>query len=242
MTEMLKFSIEIKLNGHVTKIMTEEDTHEHMQHLWQERHEMSQQQQDVFDYLLTHSWRETGQHFEFTSKSTLTRCITRTALGFRWHPDEHNSGLSPYLSWESEQRLVRLCNVHADGHDCLTTADVRMLAKLVRAEMYTNARAALIKRRCTILASKLVEDAIEPSSDWLTKFVERHELRLVDGQTMDRARTLSCDRSRIREYFLKWIPAFNRDPRLIFGADETDVKPTFRMKVVTNHATSPCSS
>ena len=85
-----------------------------------------------------------------------------------------------------------------------------------------------------MLASQTMEEELEPSIDWLHNFVERHELRVVDGQEMERVRALACDKSRIREYFLKWIPSFNRDPRLIFGADETDVKPTFRMKVVTN--------
>lgn len=208
----------------------EEDPHA----IWQRHHDVTEEQTVIFDYILTHTWAETMANFEITSKGTLNRCIHRTALGYRWSTDNTNQGNLPYLSYVYEERLARICSKHADAHDCLTTGEVLALAKMVRAEMFRSAREALYKRGCHALANKTVEDDVEPSSDWIAKFVERHELRVVSGQQMERIRTLSCDRSRIIEYFIKWIPTFNRDPRLIFGADETDVKPSFRMKVVTN--------
>lgn len=199
---------------------------------WAEAHQLTEIQSQIFDYLLTHSWSETMEEFAFRSKETLSRCIIRTALGYRWDTDNTNSGKTPYLSLLYEERLVGLCDQQSKAHNCLTTADVADLARLARSEMYSTARSALLARHCPRLAAKLVDDGEEPSGKWISRFVERYELHLVNAQTMEAARRMACDRSRIREYFLRWLPLFNRDPRLIFGADETDIKPNMRTKVV----------
>lgn len=50
---------------------------------------------------------------------------------------------------------------------------------------------------------------------------------------MEKERTWACNKSVITDYWLRFLPLFNRDPRLIFGADETDMRPGSRFKVIT---------
>ena len=98
--------------------------------------------------------------------------------------------------------------------------------------MLVEAQSALIKRRCVVLAKNLETKAIAPTLPWLHHFCHRHSLATTAARFVERERTLSCNRAVILEYWLRFLPLFNRDPRLIFGADETDMRPGSRFKVI----------
>ena len=197
--------------------------------------EMSIQQVELFDYLLTHTWAETMANFGMRSADVFRTCVQRTALGYYWSPDMKCAGRLHYLAYDYEQRLVHIINDKAEDHACCTIAEVQELARLLRAEQFSNARASLMKRNCPRLAAKMTESDEGPSLGWIHNMVSRNDLRIVAGQDMDRVRSLACEQSRVIEYFLGWMATFNRDPRLIFGADETDVRPSFRPRVITNN-------
>ena len=185
----------------------------------------------VFDFILTHSWKETQEQFGITSRGKLKSIIFRTALGYPC--GDNVTGRLPYLSPPYEERLADILSQKASEHNCISSSDVLFMAKLTKAEMFADARRALFARRCSKLAQNLAIEPDEPCPKWLNAFVERHSLRIVEGQGMEVTRSMACEKSRVIEYFLRWLPLFNRDPRLIFGMDETDVRPNFRQSVVT---------
>ena len=47
---------------------------------------MTAERLEVFDYLQTHTWTETGDHFGILSHAALQTCVVRTALGYHWAP------------------------------------------------------------------------------------------------------------------------------------------------------------
>ena len=61
---------------------------------YSDSHATSDFQHNVFDYLLTHNWTEAQVAFGITARSTLRRCIVRTALGYRWAPDNNNRNVA----------------------------------------------------------------------------------------------------------------------------------------------------
>ena len=192
---------------------------------------MLPEQQDIFEFLLLHSWELTMAEFSITSKSVLRTAIMRTALGLPWYKG-HPGGPHPYLNFEKEAKLVHMIEEASERHQCLSAAEVGSLALMLKQEAVLEAQASLRQRRCPQLAATLDTEILPPSSSWLCRFAERHQLHSVMAREMESARHFGCDKSVILQYFLKFLPLFNRDPRLIFGADETDMKPAQRFNVI----------
>ena len=188
---------------------------------------------EMFSDLLLYTWKQVMNKYGINSKSSFKTMVMRTAYGYHWQPGA-SGGSDPYLNYECELRLLHLLEKSAEENKCLRTCDVITIAHSIRLEMQESARTSLHARRCFNLESQIPIDAPPPSRSWLNSFCNRHNLRLVDSQTMEKPRCLACEKSRIVEYFLKYLPLFNRDPRLIFGADETDMAPSDNFKVVTD--------
>ena len=196
---------------------------------------MSDIQQEIFDSARTMTWRQLQEQYNISNSDAIKTCLLRTAQGYYWEPGM-TGGPNFYLSHLYEERLVHIIESKAEDHRCITLPDLELLAATLRNQMYHDAHAALLARRCTQLASEinhLQANSDAPSTTWAYALAERHDLRIVQGQTIDHSRNVACERSKIIKYFTSWIPEFNRDPALIFGADETDVRIDFRERVVT---------
>lgn len=171
------------------------------------------------------------REYKIKSKGTLRTLIMRSAMGYSWHPG-HSGGALRYLNPIKEQRLANLVEELCRDQESPSRYEVANLALSMRQEMLLEAHSSLIKRRCVVLASKLEKQALAPTLSWLQGFCDRHDLKTTTAQFVERERTLSCNRAVVLEYWLKFLPLFNRDPRLIFGADETDMRPSNRFKVI----------
>lgn len=193
---------------------------------------MTDQQVSIFNFLLLHTWTESMAEFNIKSKSIFRTIVMRTALGLEWFP-EHPGGPRPYLNFEKEQRLVSMIEKASETHESAAICEVTALAACLKRETMIDAIASLNKRRCKGLADKLADEVVlEPSHGWIYSFIQRNKLHTALGRGIEAVRTFSRSRLRICSFFLKFLPLFNRDPRLIFGADETDMKPSSRFKVV----------
>ena len=192
---------------------------------------MSQEQQDLFDFMLFHTWPQAMAEYGIKSRSILRTVLIRTALGLPWHRG-HVGGPHPYLNFEKEAKLVHLIEEASESHQCLSTGDVASLAFALKTESIIEACASLRQRRCPKLADSIQGEVLPPSPSWLCRFAQRNQLHNVLAREMEASRHFGCERSVIVQYFLKFLPAFNRDPRLIFGADETDMRPAARFRVL----------
>ena len=196
---------------------------------------MTQEQLEIFEFLRLHTWEQTMGEFGITSRSVLRTVIMRTALGLVWYPG-HRGGPHPYLNFEKEAKLVHWIEEASNKHQCLATAEVSSLAFALKQEAIIEARASLLQRRCEALAREVPTEVLPPSPAWLCRFADRHGLHSVLAREMEESRHFGCDKGVILTYFLKFLPLFNKDPRLIFGADETDMKPSARFHVVCPEA------
>lgn len=197
---------------------------------------MTEDQLAIFEFLRLHTWQQTMLEFGIKSRSVMRTIVIRTALGLVWYPGL-GGGQRPYLNFEKETKLVHWIEEAAERHHCLATAEVASLAFALKQESIIEARAGLLQRRCEVLATQLQVDVLPPSPTWLTRFTDRHGLHSVLAREMEEARHFGCDKGVILTYFLKFLPLFNTDPRLIFGADETDMKPGARFHVVCPEST-----
>ena len=170
--------------------------------------------------------------FEIHSRATLESVILRTAFGYRWEQG-HVDGALPYLNRMTEDRLFHLLEKGGAENGCIRTCDALEIAFALKQEMVVHARRALMSRHCPILAQRIPDATEPPSRTWLNTFCNTHDLKIVEGRSMESVRRLACDGLRVIRYFSKWAPWFNRDSRLIFGADETDMSPGNRFKVIT---------
>ena len=193
---------------------------------------MTETQLEIWNYLILHTWADAMSNFNIKSKSVFRTIVMRTALGLDWSP-ELKGGPHPYLNFEKEHRLLHILERACENHQCLSLSEVATLATCLKRETNIEAISGLKKRRCSTLATILADEVIvEPSHGWMYSFIHRHDLHTAVGRSIETVRTLSCSRLRICSFFLKFLHLFNRDPRLIFGADETDMKPSSRFKVV----------
>lgn len=196
---------------------------------------MSAIQQEIFDSACHMTWLQLQESFSISNSDAIRTCLLRTAQGYYWEPGM-SGGSDFYLPHIYEERLVHIVESKAEDHRCISLPDLLLLAATLRNQMYHDAHEALLKRRSPRLAAEIsaMHAASEaPSDSWAYNMADRQALRIVQGQKIDHSRNVACERSRICQYFSKWIPEFNRDPSLIFGADETDVRIAFRERVVT---------
>ena len=171
------------------------------------------------------------REYQIKSKGTMKTLILRTAMGYEWHPG-HAGGALSYLNAAKEERLAHLIEDLCHDQESPSRFEVANMALAMRQEMLIEAQSSLVKRRCVKLAKNLESQAIAPTLSWLHHFCRRRGLETTAARFVERERTLSCNRAVILEYWLRFLPLFNRDPRLIFGADETDMRPGSRFKVV----------
>ena len=135
--------------------------------------EMTNEQIEILDYLLTHNWQETAHHFQIASHGALQTCVLRTAFGYHWSTGTSKGGRLHYLLFEGEQRLREFLTANAEDHQRCTLGDVVELAKLLKQEQLMEARTSLMKRRCPKLAEKATIESIEPLLGWVRGFIER---------------------------------------------------------------------
>lgn len=196
---------------------------------------MTEIQQNIFAAALEMSWKDICRTFQLTNESSLQTCLLRTAQGYIWYPGMAG-GSDFYLSNLYEQRLIHIIESKANDHRCISLPDLLMMAAVLRNQMFDDAHRRLQERKCQRLAKQITAKQAQseaPSESWAYGLAERHKLRIVEGQSIEHARNVACDRTKIAMYFTRWLPEFNRDPMLIFGADETDVRIDYKERVIT---------
>ena len=186
---------------------------------------LSELQIRMVDFALEYRWDYLLEYFHLRSWSALCTMLKRTALGLYWVPG-YQGRADFYLGEQAESRLVNILEVAAEEHHSLVTSQVLELATVLKRETQVQAYHALLRRGSATLARDVLSEPVgPPSRNWIAYLVWRLNLHLAAARTMDLKRCLACERSRIRDYFLPWMMSFNRNPRLIFGADKTDMRP-----------------
>jgi hypothetical protein len=151
----------------------------------------------------------------------LDSLLKRTALGFCWGSGQSGGNIF-YLNHEDEKILATHLSEAAISLNAFRTYEVRDAAFGAHKEAIECARTTLtLAQKDSLLNKPKYLDPDPPSRKWVNDFAERHGLRLMRAQEIERLRAISCRRTVMLSWFMRQRKWLQRPDELIFNADET---------------------
>jgi hypothetical protein len=186
------------------------------------------------------SYAKIRADFKLCNEEAVARCLTRTVLGFNWtHKDQ--GGRPSYLS---DAGLAKFDTTVADRSraiNCITKSEARSLAFEIRQDTIRKGISILTQIHSDKLIARLQDmyDLQEPDGNTIRTICEQLNLNICQPQHLELARRMFCDRPRVENFFAQFAGLFDRDPRLIWNADETQLCARKRFKVICRHGELP---
>ena len=170
---------------------------------------------------------------EFIRLESITTCISRGALGYRWEKGM-NGGERPYLCPADMRRLHDNIVESAQNDAHLEATDVLDRASRLKLERAQKALTFLQKTNSPTLAADVDNYIIEPPSrSWLNDVLDQLDAAIKSRRYIDPKRWNNCSKQIIREYYTLHANIIKEVPRcLIVGADETMMSSIRKGKVV----------
>ena len=166
------------------------------------------------------------------SDQALATCFKRTACGECWIPGAEG-GADLYLCREDELIMYNEIVFGSDELASCPTDYVINYAHELKMQRLQQASIFLRQISCFNLADSLEIHPPPPSRSWLNGFCQRYGLRIKYCEKLDGLRRRTCDRDRIRMWFLQFADVIQSyEPELILNMDETGVTTNRRYKVV----------
>ena len=156
---------------------------------------------------------------------SIANSLIRTAMRQHWVP-HMNGGTDPYLSDIDEEILVNEVTEFYNNKNCARTFEIQKSAYELKMNRYQSAINELFKSGHAILANKVFQTMIEktesiPDRTWVNIWASRHNVEIKRGQSIDLKRIQSSNPDTIINWFEKHQSIMQRNPKLIFNADET---------------------
>jgi hypothetical protein len=162
---------------------------------------------------------------------SLIRCFVRTASGRKWSRNMIG-GNDLYLSEVDQHLFLEIVRDRCDDMNCITTSCAYDVAFTLRSKRDKTAQYILIQMGLPLLALHL-GDVFYPSQSWLKHFCDSKNIKICRAQQIELARRYFCNVDAIAHFFSTFPAAFQRDPRLIWNADETQLNASKRFKVLS---------
>jgi hypothetical protein len=166
-------------------------------------------------------------------EEAVARFLVRTVLGFE--PERSSfGGRHAYLSDVDMAAFKSVVSERARSMNCITKSEAVSLAFHLR-QVRTHFPIDLLHGiECPRLVDRLREiyPPLEPDDETVRSICCPLDLVICRPQTLELARRMFCDSERITNFFVKFSPLFQRDSRLIWNADETQVNAMKRLKVI----------
>ena len=192
---------------------------------------LSEIQVDVLEAKLRGAtYEQILEKFALSGPVVLAHCLRRTAMVLFWVPGM-KTGPDPYLGPADERRFSSLIVDACDDVNCVTTATALALATDLQRSRIRSAMRLLLLAGCDRLAGTLGLPG-PPCRSWLHGVCERQGIRICRGEELEAARRIYCDADSITEWFVRFSLLFERDVRLMFNMDETQLNAKKRMKVL----------
>jgi hypothetical protein len=184
----------------------------------------------------TWTWERIATHYQLSGPSVLVHAFLRTACGRFWVPGQ-SGGRDGYLSDLDIIKFRQEAVARAHDLRCITVHDaITIAASLNRERLH---RAAAILKMCNLcLHPHLITEA-QPTRSTIAEIVKICDLRIVNSQQLESARRWSCSFNAIADFFTRFSLLFQRDPHLIFNADETMLSGLKRFRVLAEKQRLP---
>jgi hypothetical protein len=126
---------------------------------------------------------------------------------------------------------------HCRDVECLTTRNAVALATATKRECLR--RAVEIMRICGLTLYHHLEGESQSCRSWVNETAEICSLRIAPPQYLEAARRWLCNSEAISQFYVVFGTLFQRNPRLIFNADETMVSGMKRFRVLAKMGKLP---
>ena len=192
---------------------------------------LSDIQVDILDRRLRGtSYDDIVDEFHLSGNQALTSCIIRTVQGRNWTPGTM-SGKNAFLSHIDQHLFHEIVKEAADEINCITTHEAFTQAMLLKRSRHKIAIDLLIQSNSEKLIPRLDKQE-EPSNHWLVNHCNRVGIIICRPQTLELARRLHCDTDVISKFFDDFGWLMEKDPRLLFNMDETNLNSNKFFKVL----------
>ena len=188
--------------------------------------------------LTSHStYSQLIRQFNISGRTPLAHALQRTAAMEYWTSGMEATGTS-YLSKYDEDLFLKIIKDAADDCNCLPAIYAVSLAHYLKKKRNSKAFFLLMSLSCNELASKFI-NTDPPSRTWLFQKVNRINIKIVTGQTIEFERRHCCDVATIYFYFQLHSFLFKRPACLILNMDETMLTAKKRLKVLAQKGQLP---
>ena len=202
---------------------------------------LSQVQSDIFLERLQNKELATYEFlikkYSLSGPNSLITCFIRTVSGRYWEPG-YKGGTDPYLSELDTKIFIEKIKDASDDINCLTLNEAESIAFDIKTRRIKAAALMLEKMKLSKLMIRL-EIVSEPSHAWINSFAEKNGYKICKPQELERLRRFYCDKNSIEKFLNENKNLFNRDPRLIFNADETQLDTKKKFKVIVERGKIP---
>ena len=178
-------------------------------------------------------WKEKFNKETELGRSVFKTCILHCAFGLNWQPSL-STGQYPYLCDRDLLKLEEFVEKKAEDGDEATVTEVLNEAKNLKIQRNDKAVQVLSKLGHHKLFDDLSKIAVKaPCRSWLNKIAALTDIKTINLEFLDQDRYYACHREVIEEFYNSFETEINRrNPALLFGADETMLKPNPNKKVV----------
>jgi hypothetical protein len=170
------------------------------------------------------------KEYHISRPEALERCFIHTALIEKWEP-QTNGGAPTYLSPYDTYRFLEDVRLRANEADCITVHDALELALSLKRERVNKAQNLLNGMNCEQLSLNL-RKIESPNRDWLRNTLKKHGIKVCTPQQLEIYRRKFCTVGSISSFYMFYQLLFQRDPRLIFNMDETQLNSSRKFKVL----------
>jgi hypothetical protein len=180
------------------------------------------------------------RRFTICNDEGVARAIVRTVLGFRWSRTMTGGPLA-YLSNLDQSRFKRIVCDRAEDVNCVTKSDAIAIAFDLRETRILRAIQILAALKCQGLLERLAKIYPHQEADGksIELLCEMTDIRICRPQTLELARRFFCDREKIANFLIRYEPLFQRDPRLMWNADETQLNSMKKFRVLCQKGMLP---
>ncbi len=187
-------------------------------------------------------------HFSLHSVANIYTSVKSTMCGNIWKPGEDVGGRPSYLSDIDTILFENHISKSCFDLQCLNTKQAMQIIMDLKQQRYE--RAKFIANLCcqnasmTINYQKIINELCPffPSPSWLTNFCQSKDIYLKSPNTLEDARKYYCNTTTISNFFNTHGHLLaNKDPRLIFNADESSSMSSKKFKALTLNRKNICT-
>ena len=180
-----------------------------------------------------------SNHMQRTTQSNyfpkhISMCLKRSSMGFHWELGPNTSGVPPFLCPSDLNLLSEAIKEACENGSPMDPFEVLDEACSIKGERLAKGIKFLERIGCRDLQVAIAQDTVDtPVRSWINKIVDDMDARIRNRRYIDPKRLESCAIDIIQNFIICYRSLFSEiPPFLIFGADETMLESSCKLKAV----------